>query len=493
MTFTEVIVIGGGISGMATAARLRARGIATLVLEAHGQVGGCAGFFRKRGFSFDVGATTLVDFERGGVGGQFLEEIGLSRIEGEVLSAYQVWLPDRKVTLYRDPFQWQKERLAALGNTSAHRRFWRLIDVLAETFWTASRKGIKLPIHSLNDLLRAVRLIPAKEWRLARYLRWTVSDALRARGLTHDRALRGFLAMLLQDTIHASPERAPLINGALGMTIRGAGLTRAQGGARGFWRMLVARYQALGGHLRVGTRVEHMTRSGQDFIAHTRRGNFRARQIISTLPIWNSAQLGLPEVAQALEPYLRRDTSALGGAVVVFLGVPEAEVSDQTYTHHQVLFDYDQPLKDGNNMFISVSAPGNIESAPSGRRAVMISTHCDLEDWEAISAGEYEAHKKAIGQRLIGYARKVYPRLGERAEVFEVGTPHTYAKYTHRYRGAVGGIRLNLHNSNQRAVPQDIGVPGFWQIGDTTWPGLGTVACVLGSRHVADAVCRFRG
>jgi hypothetical protein len=35
-------------------------------------------------------------------------------------------------------------------------------------------------------------------------------------------------------------------------------------------------------------------------------------------------------------------------------------------------------------------------------------------------------------------------------------------------------------------VPHDIGVPGFWLVGDSTWPGLGTVACVLGSRIVAE-------
>jgi hypothetical protein len=34
------------------------------------------------------------------------------------------------------------------------------------------------------------------------------------------------------------------------------------------------------------------------------------------------------------------------------------------------------------------------------------------------------------------------------------------------------------------------GVPGFWLAGDTTWPGLGTVACVLGSRIVAEGVLR---
>ena len=50
------------------------------------------------------------------------------------------------------------------------------------------------------------------------------------------------------------------------------------------------------------------------------------------------------------------------------------------------------------------------------------------------------------------------------------------------------GVRQTLHNSNQHAVPHDIGVPGFWLAGDTTWPGLGTVACVLGSRLVAEGV-----
>jgi phytoene dehydrogenase-like protein len=62
----DVAIIGGGIGGMATAARLQAAGLATGVFEAHGQPGGCAGFFRRRGFAFDVGATTLVDFRPGG-------------------------------------------------------------------------------------------------------------------------------------------------------------------------------------------------------------------------------------------------------------------------------------------------------------------------------------------------------------------------------------------------------------------------------------------
>src|SRR5215470_6006989 len=129
----DVVVIGGGIAGMATAARLTAAGLDTVVLEAHGQPGGCAGFYRRRGFSFDVGATTLVDFAPGGVGDEWLSGIGMPPIEGEALPGYIAWLPDRKVALHRDRELWARERLQMLGATPAHQAFWRLVDQLAQT------------------------------------------------------------------------------------------------------------------------------------------------------------------------------------------------------------------------------------------------------------------------------------------------------------------------------------------------------------------------
>ncbi len=485
---SDVLIIGAGIAGLTTAARLQASGLSTIVLEAHGQVGGCAGFFCRGGFSFDVGATTFVDFAPGGVGGQFLAEIGLAEIPGEVLSGYQAWLPDRTARLFRDSTAWRHERLAVFGQTPAHRQFWNLLDQLADVFWTAARDGIKLPFRSVGDIWQAARLLPAQHWRLGRYGTWTMADALRACNLADDIPLRGFLGMLIQDTTHSTIEGSPLINSALGITIRGAGLTRPSGGARGFWRHLVTHYRAIGGRLKTGAAVERVSRIQGGFAVHTRRSGFQTRQVVSTLPIWNTARLGLPEIQSALRPYLQRDATALGGAIVVFLGVPEAEVDGQIFSHHQLLLDYHKPLANGNNMFVSVSAPGDTESAPPDHCAVMLSTHCDLAEWENLSAPAYAAQKSAITRQLIDNARQIYPNLGARNLVLETGTPRTFSRYTRRYRGAVGGMRLSLRNSNQFAVPYDLGVPGFWQAGDTTWPGLGTVACVLGSRHVAEGV-----
>ena len=174
----DVAIIGGGIAGMAAAVRLQAKGLSTVVFESHGRIGGCAGYFRRKGFAFDVGATTLVDFEPGGVGGELLDSIGLT-LDADPLPGYQAWLPDRTVTLYRDPSRWHTERLQQLGNSSTHREFWRLLDTLAAVFWQASRRGITLPIRKSDVLLKNMQSLGFRNLPYVQYLNCTLGDTLR--------------------------------------------------------------------------------------------------------------------------------------------------------------------------------------------------------------------------------------------------------------------------------------------------------------------------
>ncbi|MFC0430930.1 NAD(P)/FAD-dependent oxidoreductase [Kutzneria buriramensis] len=484
-------IVGGGLAGLATALRLQAQGLSTVVFEAHGHVGGCAGYWTHRGFSFDVGATTLVDFEPGGVGGELLDTIGAPPVRGEQLQGYQAWLPDRKVTLSRDPAAWHAERLHAFGDDPAHRDFWHLLDRLAEVFWRASRDGIRVPLRSVRDVAHDVRIVGVRGLPLARFLTVTLGEALRRYGLRGDRALAGLLGMLVEDTVHSVVDRAPLINSALGVTIRGAGLTRHEGGMHGFWRDLVRHYRSLAGELRTGSPVSRVHGEPGAFVVRGPRGERTARQVVLAVPAPTAARICADQpVARRLHRYLRRDRNACGGAIIAFLGVPDAEVDGQRLTHHQLLHSYDKPLGDGNNMFVSVSAPGDLHSAPRGHRAVMISTHTELSEWADLRGEEYALRKKEIGARLIELSRRVYPALGQRAVVSDVGTPRTFERFAFRPGGAVGGVRQNIRNSNQFAIPHDLGGRGMWLVGDTTWPGLGTVACVLGSRIVADGVRR---
>lgn len=269
----DIAIFGGGISGFSTALRLQKKGFNTIVFEAHGQLGGCAGFFSKKGFSFDVGATTLVDFVDGGVGGNFFNDINLEIPKGEYLD-YIAWLPDRQVTLFRDYEKWKNERLEKLGSTENHIKFWKLMDKVTEVFWTASRQNTKLPIRNLKDLLTAVKTVRIPNLYLLRYLNYTMLDVLKIYKLENEKPLIGLLSMLIEDTVHSSIEEAPFINAALGTTIRGAGLMRATGGMKNFWNYLSGYYLEIGGTIKKGNRITDFKKSNEGWIITSKKGIF---------------------------------------------------------------------------------------------------------------------------------------------------------------------------------------------------------------------------
>lgn len=488
----DVAVIGGGVAGMSTAARLQADGAATVVLEQHDQIGGCAGYYRRGGFSFDVGATTLVDFCSGGVGGQLMEKIEFDPPSIDIQDAYNLWLPDRTVTLYHDQIKWRTERRETFGDDESHRRFYRFLDRLSEMLWELTRADVKLPIQGLGDLLRNASAVSLANVKLARYLRWTMKDALTHFGVYDDVPLRTAIAMLVEDTVHSTLNKAPLLNAILGMTIRKAGLGRAEGGMYGFWSAFEDHYADMGGTVKTDHTVTDVTGTNGAFHLETDRGRYRAEQVVSAVPINLSKRIAPTIIGDKLDGHIEMLRDHEGGAAVVFLGVPEEEVADREITHHQILRNYAEPLGSGNNMFVSVSAPGETVSAPEGYRSVILSTHCDLEPWQGLEDATYERRKRELGERLIAGARTVYPDLATNPAVYEIGTPITYEGFTSRPRGAIGGYRQTLANTNQNAVPQDIGVKGFYLAGDTTWPGLGTVACLKGSEIAAEHVLNQR-
>ena len=52
----DSIVIGSGLGGLVTASQLASKGAKVLVLEQYKIPGGSGGSFKRKGFTFDVGA-----------------------------------------------------------------------------------------------------------------------------------------------------------------------------------------------------------------------------------------------------------------------------------------------------------------------------------------------------------------------------------------------------------------------------------------------------
>ena len=58
----DAIIIGSGIGGLVTASQLAAKGAKVLVLEKYIIPGGSGGSFKKKGYTFDVGASMIFGF-----------------------------------------------------------------------------------------------------------------------------------------------------------------------------------------------------------------------------------------------------------------------------------------------------------------------------------------------------------------------------------------------------------------------------------------------
>ena len=112
----DLVVIGGGMGGLATAALAQRAGLRTALLEAHTKLGGCAGYFRRGPYTFDAGATALMGLRPGEPIGDLLGLLGVE-FEGVTTSSYRVHLPDRVVDVVPDAGSFEATASAALARS----------------------------------------------------------------------------------------------------------------------------------------------------------------------------------------------------------------------------------------------------------------------------------------------------------------------------------------------------------------------------------------
>jgi C-3',4' desaturase CrtD len=489
-TTFDVVVIGAGVAGLTAALLLQHDGYRTLLLEAHDKAGGCAGYFFHKGYNFDVGATVLMGLDPVGLHTQVFNRLGWPLPESTLIKQVDVHLPDRCVHIAHNPEIWAHERVARFARTPAEaerlRAFWQLVDRTADTLWTATAKRPVLPLRHWRDVVANLRLVSPDFLRAAPYLFSTVEDVLRRYQLADHAPLRAFLDGLLLITVQETAARAPFLNGAAGLDIYRHGIRRARGGMKSFIKAHVAAFRELGGVLRLRQRVTRITpAAGGGYTVETDRGlTVHAPRVVANLPIWNVSSLVAADVSRQMKRPL--DKAGMGwGAFTLYLGVRAEVIPNDTPLNHQVLLEYGAPFDDGNSAFLSLSDVDDRASAPPGRRTLNLSTHTEVSPWWELSPEDYAARRAAVVERLLTAAERVFPNLREGIECALPGTPRTFARYTGRAQGMVGGLRTTLWNSNLFGIgSRDVGLPDFWLVGDTVFPGQGTPACALSGINV---------
>lgn len=485
----DLIVIGGGWGGLATAALARAQGLRVSLLEAHTKLGGCAGWFDRGPYTFDAGATALMGLGPDEPVGGLLRAIGL-KVEGARTPSYRVCLPDRTLDIVPDSSRFEQNIRAAFpGLDRSRTRFWRLQEAVGSTLFACAGRVPRLPARSVGDLVHDLRILGPRGLLAASTWPLTVLDVMRLLGLAHDRPFRALVAMLLQDTAQAGPETVPFANASACLQAYRMGMSRPVGGMRALAEGIGERFEAMGGTLRRATLVDRVRADGLGGfeVITRRRQTLKARQVAFNLPIDLAARL----LGRDLEGMLARrevQSRASWSAFTAYLAIRRDAVPDDGPLFYQVLRDHHAPIHDGNNVLVSLSPPGDPGYGPPDVRVATLSTHTRPSDWQGLSADDHAARKADYAVRMLAALGQALPNAPDALLHAEFGTPRSFSRYTRRTAGAVGGPPVSRRNSTFLAVGSDVLGPGLWVVGDSVFPGQGTMAVVLSGIRVVERI-----
>ncbi len=484
----DVAVIGAGLGGLATAARLARAGLRVVVIEAHALPGGCASWFTRDRCRFDVGATTLSGLQPGQPVAQLLEHLSLDL--PRVACDPGVVFHDRHgvVRRFADPKRWQAEAARAFAGEGDCAGFFASAEALADRAWALLPLAGGVPPGSWREVLallspRRLALLP-----LLPALRRSVATELARHGIASESRCARFVGEQLAITTQHEAERTPWLFGALGLAYP-RDTWAVDGGLSAFAQALAHTLRQDGGELRLRARVVGLrrgTRVEPWRIDIEGGATLEARAVVANTPLSTLAML-LPELSAFAARKLRGGVAV--GAFTLYAGVSD-DFDDLGTPFHQLELERPLPHLPARSLFLSFSRRGEAGRAPPGRRALTVSTHvAQPKEW---ARGRYCADATAVAQVAEAMREAIvaaFPELGRTPFApFLPGTPRTFERYTGRVDGEVGGLGHSLAKPPWQWAGARSPLRGLYLVGDTIFPGQGTPAVLQGAAAVAAAL-----
>ena len=480
----RVIIVGAGIGGLTAGALLAKRGYDVTIYDQAIVPGGCASTFKRRGFTFDVGATQVAGLEPGGIHHRIFNELEIDLPETSYCDpACAVYLPGETepINVWRDPEKWQAERQRQFPGSEP---FWQLLNKLFLASWKFQSRDPVLPPRNLWDTWQLVSSVRLGTLITLPFTFMTVGDALRLYGLSGDKRLKTFLDMQLKLYSQVDADQTALLYAATALSVSQApqGLFHLQGSMQVLSDCLVKGLEKYGGRLKMRHCVTSIQTEGTKAVAVEVRDHKgittteKAHHIVTNVTVQNLVRLvDNDEINRAFVGYRKRVAKLPqpSGAFVIYLGVDRAAIPENCPPHLQFLYDYEGIIGENNSLFVSVSKPGD-GRAKEGRATIIASSFTDASMWWRGTEEEYQQLKQQYTTEAIASLNSYFHLTPNTIIHQEAATPRTFATYTARERGIVGGIGQRVATFGPFGFANRTPIKNLWLVGDSTHPGEGT-------------------
>ena len=478
----DAVIIGSGIGGLVTASQLAAKGAQVLVLEKYIIPGGSGGSFKRKGYTFDVGASMIFGFG----------EKGYTNLLTRALKDV-----DEKCETIPDPVQLEYH-LPNKFDISVDKNYEKFINKLSATF-PKEKEGIRkfydtcsnvfrcldsMPLLSIEDpsyLFKVFFKSPLSCLGLARWLPVNAGDV--ARKFIKDPELLRFIDIECFCWSVMPALKTPMINAGMVFTDRHVGgINYPRGGVGKIAEKLVSGIEKLGSKIRYKANVTEILIKDEKAVG-VRLSN--GEEIYSNIIVSNSTRwdtFGLEDKKKGLianknvpkSEYKWAETYKPSPSFVsIHLGVEKNIIKDNFNCHHIIVENWDNLENEKGVVFVSIPTLLDSSLAPDGKHIVHAFTPSSMNEWEGLSRKEYLQKKEEYFSFLIDRISTIIPNLQKNIDHKEIGTPKTHKKFLGRYQGSYGPIPSQKLLGLLPMPFNSTKIKNLYCVGDSCFPGQG--------------------
>lgn len=462
----DVIVIGAGNGGLASAATLAEKGKKVILFERHNIPGGCGTSFRRGRFEFEVALHQLSSMGSKQKPGPLREQFRRYGIEDqidwvEIKELFRVNFCDNtgiSLPANRKELEKHLSKLFPEEATSIKNYFETVYNFCQESNDFASKSAAST--GEPGALKKAIMKFgfPKKYKYLAKYALRSTQDVLDEffknkklqlalsaywcfMGMPPSRFPWSILAKCTYIYIEDKP-----------YYLRGTSMMMNQA--------IMDAAMKMGAEVKLNCGVKKIILENNKAVGVIDENNqeYRAKKIISNISPLHTygALLNKDEIPEKAKEYLKPYTVGIS-ALTCFIGLdctPEEIGFTTSFTLNYKSMDANEDFNDAYKLLpendplvatcYTVDDP---EISPKGTSVITAGVLKYSKEWEKLSPEQYYEMKYEAGRRILNRLEEMYPGIKEHVEEMEIATPLTHMRYLNHPGGAIYGYEQDLMQS----------------------------------------------
>ena len=496
----DAIIIGAGLGGLITGAKLAKEGKKVLLIEQHYVPGGCASAFKRKDYTIEIG----------------LHELGGLQKDDPKVEIFKELSVFDNVEFLRVPefYRFKNENYDIVVPDNAQKAMNTFIKYFPE-----EKKGIRTFFKIILAVNHEVNKLPQERWK--QMLLFPVFPILypnvvfrmkQKLGMFLDKIIKNpNLKLALVANLgyyHDNPKTMSLIYFAVAQGGYFQGGYFIKGSSQKLSNHLMRFIEKHGGkvilkHLVTQILTENGKAIGVEF-KQTRakteeKEKIFAKNIVANAAVPNVAnQLLSKKEAKKLQQKIQELQPACS-LISVYLGFkkPVKELGNKHYS--TIVFDKDVKSLDDmeanykgswdKRIFVFCDY-SQLDSglAADGKSVGVICTVDYLLNWEHLSKEEYKAKKDMVAQIFIDRLEKLIPGIRNEIEYYEVATAKTIQRYTLNPHGTPYGYAQTPNQAMINRVQVKSPISNLYFASAWSMPGGGFPGAILGGYFCAKAI-----